>query len=84
MTRWRGSNPGFVAARMVEAVKAGDLQTRGQWITFADTLASFPPSLREWTINQIQPVLGEDGTQYLLSFASTPRPKYAIVQEAEA
>ena len=64
---------------MVEALKAGDLRTRGEWITFADTLASFPPSLREWTIDQIRPVLGEEGTTYLLSFASTKPGPYEIV-----
>lgn len=80
MTRWKGVNPGFVAGRMVDAVREGNLQTRGQWITFADTLASFPPSLQKWTINQITPILGEDSVQYLLSFVRTPQGKYTRVE----
>lgn len=65
---------------MVQAVRDGDLQTRGQWITVADTVMSFPPSLQKWTIEQIAPILGEDSVQYLLSFASTPQGKYTRVE----
>jgi len=68
---------------MVEAVQEGRLKHRGEWTTFADTLASFPPSLQKWTIMQITPLIGEEATQYLLSFASTPRGRYTVVQEVE-
>ena len=77
MTRWRGK-PGYVAARMVEAVRNGEIQRRGEWVNLADTVASFPPSLRKWTIAQITPVLGEEGMEYLISFASTPTGRYTI------
>lgn len=79
MTRWRG-NPGPVAARMVDRVLSGELRTRGEWADFSNTLITFPPALQQWVCDQIIPVIGQEGTEYLLSFASTPRPKYAMGQ----
>ena len=72
-------NPGFAAVRLIERVRDGDLQTPGQWTDAADTLAALPPRLREWTIDQLTPLIGEDGVSYVLSFASTPRPVYTKV-----
>ena len=70
MHHWQ--NPGVVARVIVERVKAGQIVTKGQWMSTLEAIGTLPAPVRAWLLDQITPEIGADGREYIESLLPEP------------